>query len=151
MIIDIYRVLIIDIYRLGDVYPYLSTSMQLDECDIYRNISLFFNKVINNDEEIYIAIYPLKKFPDEPNRKTVLWKVFIDYFVLPFLLHIVIIWIEVICEKLYEMYGLFEKQISLAFFLVFLFLKSKLCTQDQINTTINCMWSTQAFPFFIFQ
>ena len=67
MIIDIYRlddVLIIDIYHLGDVYPYLSTSMHLDECDIYRNISLFFNKVINNDVEIYIAIYPLKKFPD---------------------------------------------------------------------------------------
>ena len=60
--------MIIDIYRLGDVYPYLSTSMQLDECDIYRNISLFFNKVINNDEEIYIVIYPLKKFPDDRYR-----------------------------------------------------------------------------------
>ena len=56
--------LIIDIYRLGVVYPYLSTSISLDECDFYRYISLFFNNVINNDEEIYIAIYLPKKFPD---------------------------------------------------------------------------------------
>ena len=64
MIIDIYRVLIIDIYRLGDVYLYLSISMQLDECDIYRYISLFFNNVIYIDKAIFIDIYPLKKFPD---------------------------------------------------------------------------------------
>src|SRR5437764_12899179 len=57
--------LIIDIYRLGVVYPYLSTSISLDECDYYRYISHIIINVINNDEEIYIAIYLPKKFPDE--------------------------------------------------------------------------------------
>src|SRR5947207_1610784 len=56
--------LIIDIYRLGVVYPYLSTSISLDECDYYRYISHIIINVINNDEEIYIAIYLPKKFPD---------------------------------------------------------------------------------------
>jgi len=67
LIVDIYRlgnVLIIDIYRLGVVYPYLSTSISLDECDYYRYISHIIINVINNDEEIYIAIYLPKKFPD---------------------------------------------------------------------------------------
>src|SRR5204863_9778352 len=59
--------LIIDIYRLGVVYPYLSTSISLDECDYYRYISHIIINVINNDEEIYIAIYLPKKFPDETN------------------------------------------------------------------------------------
>ena len=59
--------MIIDIYRLGDVYPYLSISMQLDECDFYRYISLFFNNVIYIDKAIFIDIYPLKKFPDDNN------------------------------------------------------------------------------------
>src|SRR3954469_3370199 len=57
--------LIIDIYRLGVVYPYLSTSISLDECDYYRYISHIIINVINNDEEIYIAIYLPKKFPDD--------------------------------------------------------------------------------------
>ena len=48
-------------------YHYLSTSISLDECDYYRYISHFIINVINNDEEIYFAIYPLKKFPDESN------------------------------------------------------------------------------------
>src|SRR5207248_9970556 len=56
--------LIIDIYRLGVVYPYLSTSISLDECDYYRYISHIIINVINNDEEIDIAIYLPKKFPD---------------------------------------------------------------------------------------
>ena len=59
--------LIIDIYRLGVVYPYLSTSISLDECDYYRYISHIIINVINNDEEIYIAIYLPKKFPDVNN------------------------------------------------------------------------------------
>src|SRR2546421_7031773 len=60
--------LIIDIYRLGVVYPYLSTSISLDECDYYRYISHIIINVINNDVEIYIAIYLLKKFPDVVNH-----------------------------------------------------------------------------------
>ena len=73
MIVDIYRlgnVLIIDIYRLGVVYPYLSTSISLDECDYYRYISHIIINVINNNEEIYIAIYPTKKFPDVVFQKS---------------------------------------------------------------------------------
>ena len=54
--------LIIDIYRLGVVYPYLSTSISLDECDYYRYISHIIINVINNDEEIYIVIYSQKNF-----------------------------------------------------------------------------------------
>ena len=45
-------------------YHYLSTSISLDECDYYRYISHFIINVINNDEEIYFAIYLLKNFPD---------------------------------------------------------------------------------------
>ena len=61
--------LIIDIYRLDIVYPYLSTSISLDECDFYRYISLFFNNVINIDKAIFIDIYPRKKFPDVDQSK----------------------------------------------------------------------------------
>ena len=74
-------------YRVIYIYWYLSTRLNLILID-YRYLSFrwclslfihidatrrvrylskyitFFNKVINNDEEIYIAIYPLKKFPD---------------------------------------------------------------------------------------
>ena len=64
--------LIIDIYRLGVVYPYLSTSISLDECDYYRYISHIIINVINNDEEIYIAIYLPKKFPDAVSTKTIM-------------------------------------------------------------------------------
>ena len=45
--------------------------MQLDECDIYRYISLFFNNVIYIDKAIFIDIYPLKKFPDVDISKIV--------------------------------------------------------------------------------
>ena len=45
-------------------YHYLSTSISLDESDFYRYISHIIINVIYNDEEIYNAIYPPKKFPD---------------------------------------------------------------------------------------
>src|ERR1044071_9803872 len=49
------------------IYRYLSTSISLDECDYYRYISHIIINVIYIDEEIYIAIYPPKKFPDACN------------------------------------------------------------------------------------
>ena len=49
-------------------YHYLSTSVSLDECDYYRYISHIIINVIKNDEEIYNAIYPPKKFPDALKR-----------------------------------------------------------------------------------
>lgn len=49
-------------------YHYLSTSNSLDEFDYYRYISHIIINVINNDGEIYIAIYPLKKFPDDTKQ-----------------------------------------------------------------------------------
>src|SRR5271163_4179026 len=47
------------------IYPYLSTSIILDECNYYRYISHFINNVIITDKAIIIAIYRHIKFTDD--------------------------------------------------------------------------------------